>query len=124
MIDEKIKEYFELKNQIDELTKKKDELASSLKEELQAYPEGKLTEDGRYKAKIVSRTTYKYTDETAIINYLTQRGLSEIYITKKIDTTKFNKELKNKGVLYEALKNSIVENTSDSLTVDDMKAGA
>lgn len=118
MINEKIKAYYELKNKIDELTKEKEQLGEEIKDMLSQEPNKTWEGDG-LKAKLVERVTYKYTDETAILSYLTQKGLSDVYLTKKIDSTKLNKELKNKGQLYEALKPSFVESVSDSLTVQE-----
>lgn len=80
-------------------------------------PDKKYEDNEGYSAKSISKITYKYTDETGIIDYLTRKGLSDIYLIKKIDTTKLNKELKNEGELYKAVDKFVCKNISESLEV-------
>lgn len=116
-IDEKIKKYYEIKSQIEELITLKDSIGEEIKKVVLNAPDKKYKSSDGYLAKCVTRITYKYTDESAIINSITKKGLSDIYMTKKIDSTKLNKELKNKGELYNNLKSYINENITDSLEI-------
>lgn len=117
-MDDKIRDYYRLKEEIEMLTAKKDLLGNAIKKDMEKYPDGYTTKDGRYKVKIVPKTMIKYRDESAIIEYLNSKGLSDNYVIKKLDTTKLNKELKNRGLLYEAVKNNISESIIESLSVD------
>ncbi|WP_300924583.1 hypothetical protein [uncultured Clostridium sp.] len=116
MLEEMLKEYLEIKKQEEELTTKKNELATKIKEELKKLPNRKYDENG-IKACVTDKITFKYNDQTAIINYITQKGLSDIYLNKSINTTVFNTELKNEGVLFENVKQYITKNLTESLTV-------
>lgn len=116
MLEEMLKEYLEIKKQEDEITAKKAELGAKIKEELKKLPNRKYDENG-IKASVTDKVTFKYNDEAAIVNYIIQKGLSDIYLNKKIDTTKFNNELKKEGLLLENVKNFVTKNTTESLTV-------
>ena len=70
--------------------------------------------------KIINKTSFKYTDEIAILNYLRSHRLND-FISTKVNTTAMNKELKNKGALYEDLKNYCSENSSITLSVKVVK---
>ena len=118
-LDEKIKKYFELKQEIERLDAEKEELSESIKAMVGIFPDQAYTTPDGYSAKVVSKTNYKYADETAIINYFNNKKLGDIYLIRKIDTSKLNKELKTHGVLYNDLSNYIVESISDSLTVKE-----
>ena len=120
MLEEMLKEYLELKKQEDEIAAKKEELGKKIKEELKNLPGRKYDANG-LKASITDKTTFKYDDEAAIVNYIIQKGLSEIYLSKKIDATKFNKELKNEGMLYESVKPYLTKNVSEALSVSENK---
>lgn len=117
LLQEKVKRYYEIKKQIDDLTSLKDSLGEEIKDMLVNEPDKKYEDNEGYSAKSINRITYKYNDETGIIDYLTRKGLSDIYLVKKIDTTKLNKELKNEGELYKALDKFISKNISESLEV-------
>lgn len=95
-------------------------LGEKIKEELKKLPNNKYEENG-FKATITNKTTYKYTDESAIVNYIIQKGLSDIYLSKEISTTKLNNALKEKGQLYENLKSYVSENITEALTVSGGK---
>lgn len=116
MLEEMLKEYLEWKAKKDEIETYLKSLGDKIKTELKKLPEMKYNANG-YKASITNKTTFKYDDETAIINYITQKGLSDIYLNKSINTTKFNTELKNEGVLFENVKNYVTKNISEALTV-------
>lgn len=117
ILDEKLKKYYEIKRQIEDLTSLKESLGLEIKGLVINQPDKKYENAEGYSAKSVTRTTYKYLDETAIIDYITKKGLSDIYMTKKVDSTKLNKELKNEGELYTALKPYVGKIVSDTLEV-------
>ena len=116
-LQEKVKRYYEIKKQIDDLTSLKDSIGEEIKDMLVNELDKKYEDNEGYSAKSINRITYKYNDETGIIDYLTRKGLSDIYLVKKIDTTKLNKELKNEGELYKALDKFVSKNISESLEV-------
>lgn len=111
----KIEAYADIVERIAELELKKRELSDQIKAELAAQGLNEF-ENNTVKARITSRTTFKYTDEVAIINYLRGKKLNK-YINEKIATTALNKDLKISGVLRKDLCNYIEEAISDSLTV-------
>ena len=116
MLDDLIKEFLEIKHQEEELKSKKEELSSQIKTLLESEKDEKyVCSNGS--AKLISKTTYTYNDEAAIMNYIISKGLSDVYLVKKVNTTKFNSELRNKGILFEAVKNYVTENVSKSLEV-------
>ena len=116
MLNELIKEFLEINHQEEELKAKKDELSAQIKALLEKEPNEKFV-GSNGSAKLVSKTTFTYNDETAIMNYIISKGFSDVYLTKKINTTKFNSELKTKGALYDATKSYFTENVSKSLEV-------
>lgn len=116
-LNENIKKYYEIKKQIEELTNLKDSIGEEIKKSLLNMPDKKYENDEGYLAKSTDRVTYKYNDETGIIDYLTRKGLADIYLAKKIDTTKLNKELKSEGELYKALDKFVTKNITESLEV-------
>lgn len=116
-LDEKIKRYFELKDEIAVLETEKDQLSESIKAMIGVFPDQAYTTPDGYSAKLIEKTTYKYNDETAIIKYLNDKNLADTYMVKKFDTTKINKELKNHGILFNDLKEYISEVLTESLTV-------
>lgn len=119
MIEEDINSFLELRAKIDELTKQKDILADKIKQALVSEPNNKYVSKTGIKVTLVSSTTFKYTDENAIINYLNKQGTAGMYITKKLDTTKLNKELRLEGSLYENVKAFVNKITTESLKVTD-----
>ena len=114
MLDNLIKEFKQVQDEIDSLEKRKEELSTQLKSLIE---EKYVTKDGKYVATIVEKSTFKYNDEKAIIDYLTKNNLNDIYLTTKINTTKFNKELKEKGKIFENVKPYITETLTEALTV-------
>ena len=119
MLEEKIKEYFELKNNIDKMVEHKEALGAEIKGLLSNEPDQTYTTAGGLKATVVNSTTFKYDDKTAIIEYLTKKGLGDIYLTKDISTKKLNAELKNEGMLYENLKTYLTKTVTESLKVTE-----
>lgn len=116
MLEDMLKEFIELKKQEDELKAKENELASKIKEELKKLPKSKYDANG-IKATITNKTTFKYDDEVAIMNYIKSKGLKDVYLTYKINTTKFNEELKKEGTLFENVKGYVTKNLTEALTV-------
>lgn len=113
----KIKQYYELKKQIEDLTKQKDLLAEEIKDFLATAPDNKVTEDN-YVAKLQYKSLLKYNNEDAILKYLEENNLSDIYTSRKINSTKFNAELREGKKIYVDLKPYITENVSTALFVD------
>lgn len=119
MLEEDVKKYIELKEQIEKLSAEKDILSNSIKEALDKIASHSYTTADNRTVKIVSRTTYTYLDEAAIMQYVILKGLGDVYVMKKIDTKRLNKELKSKGKLFEGIKPYVSENISYSLNVED-----
>lgn len=120
-LDSLLDAYLEVKRQEDELSIRKNDLADKIKNLLENEPKGKYESSNGIKATLVEKTIFKYVDETAIINYITKKGLKDIFLVKKIDTTKFNNELKTKGSLFEDVKSYVAESKQKSLTVNGGK---
>lgn len=119
-LDWLLEQYLEVKKQEEEIAAKKEKLASEIKSYLENEPNMKY-ESANTRAALVEKVNFKYTDETAIFNYLNSNKLNDVYTIKKIDTTKFNKELKTKGILYNHLKNYITESVTTALNVSEVK---
>lgn len=120
-LDSLVRQYLSVKIEEEAIVARKNELADKIKELLENEPNGKYVTEGGTKATLVEKTTFKYNDETAIMNYLTMKGLKDVYMVKKIDTTKFNAELKVKGALFEDVKSYITESKQKSLTITEGK---
>lgn len=119
MLDNMIKEYIDIQKQEEEIKAKKEQLGLQIKEALANEPDATyITAEGN-RAMMVEKTTFKYTDELAIMNYIKTKGLSDVYLTTKIDTTKFNKELKSEGMLFEAVKSFVTKTITEALTVKE-----
>lgn len=118
-IDEQIKKYLELKSQKEALEQQMSELtqriATSLEDE-KLNGATYTTEDGDATVTKSVKENIKYTDETAMIAILEEKGLNQ-FVTKKVVTTSLNKELKKGGVITEALKDLYTSCISESLTI-------
>lgn len=118
-LNENLERYYQLQKEVEE----REEEMKSLKEEIVAemQKEGLKSQDtGLVEGKIIDKVSFKYTDEVAILNYLRSHRLNN-FISNKVNTTAMNKELKNKGALYEDLKSYCTENTSTTLSVKAVK---
>lgn len=115
-----LEQFLEIKRQEEALAEKKEVLSNQIKLLLEKEPNMKY-KGANSKASLVEKITYKYNDEIGIISYLTMKGIKDIYTTSKINTTKLNTELKNKGILYENIKNYITENKTMSLSVSEVE---
>lgn len=115
-LDEKIVNYITLQQTIEEMQTK----LNAEKAEIIALMEleGKTkveTEHG--KATIYYRQNIKYSDETEIIKFCEDNGYSN-FITKKVNTTALNKELKKGGLLKESLNPFVSESETKVLKVE------
>lgn len=117
LLDALIEQYLALKVQEDDIVSRKNDIATQIKQLLENEPNGKYETPSGVKATLVEKTTFKYTDEIGILSYLSMKGLKDSFTSNKIDTTKFNAELKAKGSLYNAVKDYITESKQKSLTV-------
>ena len=111
-----LEQYQNIKTREEEIKKEKEELGNKIKELLK-HNENNKYEGNLYKASIVNKTTFKYNDVSGLMQYVVSKGLSDLYLVKQINTTKFNKDLKQKGKLYEDVKGYITEQITESLTV-------
>lgn len=115
MIKDMLKDYLEITSQIEELESKKNELRGLVLNELGNMGVEKYADED-YSATLSYKDTFKYSDETAIINWLKNNGY-ENFVIEKVDT-KLNKELKSgTKALTEGLNGLYVHNTSTALTV-------
>lgn len=71
-------------------------------------------------ANIVLKETVKYTDEPAIIKWAKENGYGS-YVVEKVDTTKFNKQLKTSNILNESVGTYLTKTVAPSLTVKEIK---
>lgn len=115
-----LEQFVKLKKQEELLAERKELLSKKIKNLLEKEPNMKY-DGSKSKASLVEKTTYKYDDEIGIISYLTRKGIKDMYTSQKINTTKLNSELKNKGTLYENIKGYITENKTLALTVSEVK---
>lgn len=98
------------------LKKSKEELKTSIVEEMRKCGFNKYETSLGTTAAIADKTTVKYNDEAKIIKYLKEHNLSK-YVVEKVDATAFNKELKNSKSLTESLNTLYTTSMSVTLTV-------
>lgn len=112
-----LKDYDQLQNQEQQIKAAKESLREQI---LQIFASNQLTDyttqDEQLKAKVISKVTFKYTDEAGIMNYLKMRGMGQ-YLKTTIDTVALNKQLKTSTTLQEGLAGKYVANDVPSLTV-------
>ena len=118
-LKENLEEYSKLTKQVEELKSKLEQLKGCIVESMDSLGVTSYKADD-VEGKLVSKNLYKYKDEMAIVNYLKKNKLDN-YLQEKINTTVMNKELKNKGLLYESLKDYVEENNSIALSVKEIK---
>ena len=114
-LNEQIKEYVELQKEQEELKAKLDAAKQEIIDAMTSQGLSKF-ETAQGTATLVAKTNIKYTDELAIVKYCEDNNLTN-YITKKVNATALNKELKKGGVLKESLNTYYSENVSQVLTV-------
>lgn len=112
-LDEKINKYLEISNQKTELDAQLSELKNQIISEM---GDEIKHETGIASARIDTKETFKYDDETAMIAVLKEKGLNQ-YVQEKIITSSLNKELKKSGVLAESLKGLYTKSTTNSITI-------
>lgn len=81
-----------------------------------------ISTNGLFKGSIASKTSVKYNDEIAIINYLQDNNLT-YYLKTTIDTTSFNKLLKGSETLQESLSGKFAISEIPALTVKKVLNG-
>ena len=114
-LNEKLERYYQLQKEIEE----REEEMKSLKEEIikeMEIEDISSQNTGVVEGKIINKTSFKYNDEVAMINYLKEKGL-ESFVNSKVNTSNMNKELKKKGSLYEDLKPYVLETSTSTLSV-------
>ena len=114
MLDNLLKEYFEIQIKEEELSTRKSELKNLIIEEM--GDNNKYISPDNVSATLTDKETFKYTDELSIINYL-KKNKMENFIVEKVNAVALNKELKKKTVLSESLKPYYTKTTSTSLTI-------
>lgn len=114
-LDKLLADYFELKA-------KKDALDAELKTKNKAIVEAieKLGEtsysSNDYKASISYKTTFKYKDEFALIDYLKKEDFTQ-FVVEAIDTKNFNDYVKKNPKFKELVADVLEESISPSLSV-------
>ena len=116
-LDVMLEMYNTLQDEETKIKTAKENLKKEILEELSSRGlNSYISSNGAYKGTVAAKTTFKYTDEFAIINYLQNNNMS-IYLKTTIDTTSFNKTLKNSQTLQENLKGKFTVNEVPALTV-------
>lgn len=115
-LDERIVNYVALQQTIEEMKTKLDTEKAELIALMESEGKTKVeTEHG--KATISYRQNIKYSDETAIIKFCEDNGYGN-FITKKVNTTALNKEIKKGGLLKESLNPFVSESETKVLKVE------
>ena len=114
MLNENIKLYAELQEQMETIKVQLEELKATITDEMGS--ETKVTTPDGITAQLIKKETFKYTDETAMISYLKSKGLNQ-FIIEKINTTPMNNELKKGMSLTEDLKPMYTKSTTYSFSV-------
>lgn len=117
VLDEQIITYIKLQKEQEELRQKADVLKAEIISEMEAQGLSSTTVD-TYSVTLTLRESIKYSDEPAIISYCESNGLTN-YISKKVNTTALNKELKKKNDLTESLSHYFMVSQSKVLTVKE-----
>ena len=116
-LDTMIEAYNAIQEQEAELKAVKEELKQNILGGLAAIGSNSYTTtDGLFKGTVANKSTVKYTDEVAIIDYLQNNGMSS-YLKTTIDTTAFNKTLKGSQSLQESLAGKFTVSESPALTI-------
>lgn len=115
-LDERIAEYVKLQNQVEEMKSKLDQEKVTLIDEMEKEGKTKVeTEVG--KATLIYKQNIKYSDELSIIAFCEKNGYND-FVTKKVNTTALNKELKKGGLLTEGVKGYYSESETKVLKVE------
>jgi hypothetical protein len=122
MLNENVKKYLELKKQADKIKEELDSLKDFIVEEMNSQNQTTFSTEDGITAKMISKITFDYQDEPAMIKWLEDNGQTS-FIVKKVNTTSLNKELKTSTLLTEGLNSMYVKKSSVSLIVsqDEVK---
>lgn len=115
-LNENIQKYNELQEEIARLQEQLSEYKTNIVNEMKEKSLTKTSTEDGLTAQLVFKDNFKYVDERAMINYLKEKGLTDL-ITEKINTTSMNKELKKGLSLTEDLKTMYTKNTTEVLSV-------
>lgn len=115
-LDEMIDEYASLKVTADSIAQDLEALRNQITQELESRGLNEYTSEQNNLAKLTSKTSIKYEDEIALIQYCKKNGLGFL-ISEKLNTSEFNKKLKSSEVLSESLQSYYKEIPSTSLSV-------
>lgn len=115
-INENIELYATLQAQKEELESQMSSLKEIIMKEMDEQEQSKVITSSGKVAQIVNKEIIKYTDEVAIINYLESHNMSQ-FVTKKVNTTSLNKELKKGQSLTESLHSLYTTSNSRSFSV-------
>lgn len=115
-LENTINEYASIQVQEEVLKTRKEELRQQIISALKEEGTDSYTTSLGNSAKVMSKTTIKYLDESAIIRFFKKNNLNG-FISEKLNTTEVNKELKRSQTLNESLNSYFTEEVSQSLTV-------
>ena len=116
-LDALLLEYTYLQEQEATIKAAKEAIKNDFIEAIEAMGVSSYTStDGVLKGSICYKTTVKYNDEIAIINYLKRNGMSA-YLKTVIDAPDFNKTLRSSQKLQESLAGKFTVSETPSLTV-------
>lgn len=118
MLKENVKKYLELKKLADKVKNEMDELKPLIINDIDALKQTTFTTEEGITAKLITKVTVKYNDEPAMIEWLEKKNMNS-YITKSINSTLLNKELKTSTMLNEGLGSMITKKSSITLSVED-----
>lgn len=118
-LEEKVKKYFELSQQMKALKDEADALKDEIVAQMEAADLKKVNIDN-LTASITPKEYVKYTDELAILGFLKNQGYMN-FVKESVDTTNFNKALKTNNSLQENLKGYYTTTISSSLSVKEAK---
>lgn len=116
LLDEDIKKYFELKEQIEQLTKVKDELNEKITTRLQELELNDYN-NGEYSTKVVNNTKINYTDEPKLIELLKGDETLKGFVVEKVNTKALNDLIKKSTSVASKLQEVYTKNITTSLTV-------
>lgn len=120
-LDERINKYNELNKQQSLIKEEMESIKSEIVSELENNGVTQyVTSSGELSASVTYRETFKYNDESSLVNWCKQNNRLDL-ISEKIKTTQFNNAYKsNKITLNESVNNAIVKNTTIALTVKEI----
>lgn len=116
-IDEYLKNYFEIKSQIDTLTEKLKVENKKIVEMLTVDYKTKKYIGNEYSATVALTDKIKYNDEAELIKILEKDDLLKQYVIKAINTKALNEQIKKSDSVQKKLKESYTTTPQSSLTV-------